>query len=220
MNKFKLFIFMVVFYLPAQFFLFAGEGKDVVKEFAFKDEGIIIISLENYKKKDGYTPVTLFVNGLSASYRLDESGRVTSRYDDSHSSGMFTLDKDESKLIFNNKVYPLTRYEDNAVRTRFRLETAAIPLKLRLNRETNQGEILFGTEKKVFAGFDIMLKANPAGYEELILPGRCHDDLAYHAAAGTITRVYKKDKLGNIRRGEAWAQRVGSGVVKEGQNEK
>ncbi|MCK5057716.1 MAG: hypothetical protein KAT34_13735 [Candidatus Aminicenantes bacterium] len=224
MSKQRCFIFfsLMIVYLSVQLSLFARDKNDSIKEFKFTDDGYIIISIESAKKRDGQTPVTLFVNGISAEFRLDESGRLTGMNEGEDKKGTLTLNPEIGQLVLGNSknTYPVTRYEKNPIRTRFKLKTGDAQLILRLNRETNQGEILLGKGKEKIGEFDFIFKANPAGYEELILPGQCQEDLAYDSSTGTIILVYKRDSSGNIQKGRNWAKRVGETIFKGEINEK
>jgi hypothetical protein len=105
------------------------------------------ISIETYRSRQGWTPVTVSVAGAEVSAVMDGQGRVVHEWAkglDKHGIPLFTIDLEKGRVMLGREAHAIRIYEQNGVRTRFEIADGAIALPLRLGEGNKAGTLRFG----------------------------------------------------------------------------
>jgi hypothetical protein len=104
------------------------------------------ISIETYRTKGGWTPVTVSVAGAEIRAVMDEKGRVVRELDrgiSKRGAALFTIELDHGRILLGGEAHAILVYEQNSVRTRLQLD-GAIALPVRMDRTGKNGTLRFG----------------------------------------------------------------------------
>jgi hypothetical protein len=122
--------FMAVFVLLFLSPVFAGSGSNEGAEtFLLMEESPVCLSFENYRVRDGWTPVVLSIGELDCLLWMDEAGRVSElRETGAHFvEPVCFIDVATQSLRKGANTLYFDVYEQNHVRTRWRLSPGGTP---------------------------------------------------------------------------------------------
>jgi len=219
---FTYFLFSIFFCFSIQIF---SEIPGNNEEIFFIDNGKpIIVSIETYKNRENYTPVTLRFLGLDLRYWLDEAGNVKTSPRSRESAKSIKIDMNNGEMELNNHIYPLVVIAENSVRSVFRVGTRSIPMEMRLDKKTQQGRILLGDRLLPFMNFRTETKSLDSGFQELQLKGSnilpsC-STLVIDPKDGALYKVANPKKIRKFELMQKWGQRKGHKTHKEVTHEK
>jgi len=133
----------------------------------------IRLSVENYKKEGGRTPVFLSLGELELSLWLDKEGWVSERKEDNPHllPPLFIIDFNTRQIRFAGEYFPFFIYEQNRVRTRLRLIEKEIPVYLELSRPAKEVHIFVGENRLPLSRISGQIKTADSGGKELWLTG-------------------------------------------------
>jgi len=139
---------LIVTFLALAFALPASGGETAKKELIYWQSGSSLrVSIETYQMRQGWTPVIVSVSGADVTAVMDVQGRVVSVLSkglDKYVSPLFVIQMEKGRVLLGGEAHPISVFEQNAVRTRFRMVESAIGLPLRLEAQGKRGTLRFG----------------------------------------------------------------------------
>ncbi len=105
------------------------------------------VSIETYQTRQGWTPVIVSVAGADVTAVMDARGRVVPARTKGASQirpSPFVIELEKGRILLEGKAHAISVFEQNAVRTRFRMIEGAIELPLRFDALGKRGTLRFG----------------------------------------------------------------------------
>jgi hypothetical protein len=135
-------------FLALAFALPAPGGETTKKDLIYWQSGSSLrVSIETYQTRQGWTPVIVSVAGADVTAVMDAQGRVVSMLSkgpEKYVSPLFVIQMEKGRVILGGEAHPISVFEQNAVRTRFRMVESVIGLPLRLDAQGKRGALRFG----------------------------------------------------------------------------
>lgn len=134
--------------LALSFSLTAGDRPATRGEWVFLQSGPgLRISIESYKARQGWTPVTVSIGGTELRLTMDGQGRVVHEWAKglaTRGQTLFTIALDAGRVTIGREAHPIRVYERNGARTRLMFVESEIALPLRLDEGGRSGKLYLG----------------------------------------------------------------------------
>lgn len=139
---------LIVAILALAFALPASGGDTAEKDLIYWQSGSSLrVSIETYQTRQGWTPVIVSLGGANVMAVMDRQGRVVAARAkglDKYAPSLFVIEMEKGRVLLGGQAHPISVFERNAVRTRFRMAENAIELPLRLDAQGKLGTLRFG----------------------------------------------------------------------------
>ncbi len=136
-------------FLALAFALPALGGETAKNDLIYWQSGSSLrVSVETYQTRQGWTPVIVSVAGADVAAVMDAQGRVVltrAKSVDKARPALFVIEMEKARILLGGQAHPISVFEKNAVRTRFRMAENMIELPLRLNAQAKRGTLRFGS---------------------------------------------------------------------------
>ena len=211
MIKFWMSILTVV--LVSSFGFPWDESYDTTQSFVIQGNNIIRLSIENYKEKDGWTPVVLSIGNLTISLRMNTNGQVTEiqmdEFRPAHSA--FTINLTTYEMSVEERNFNLIISEQNRVRMRMSLFDQNVPIMLKINREREGVEFYIGDSKLNFNDISVEFREIDPGMYELRFGSEMEHTMSrliYWDTSGNIYATDQRSGPVDLGKSHIWAKKV------------
>jgi hypothetical protein len=124
-----------------------GTTRATMERWELLESGAVIVSVEHYQQRDGWTPVLMTIGELEINFWIDGSGAAVMEpgLGEKYEQALFWLDVDGGTMTLDKELLMLKRYEKNDVRSRFRVQAAELKLGLQIDLEQGRCDLVAGT---------------------------------------------------------------------------
>lgn len=119
--------------------------SEVTETFSLQNSIDIRISIENYQKKNGCTPLILSFGDLNLSLWMHRDGQVTEFPKKENS--IFIINIESEYILLDSIYYSFFIYEENNIRTRIKLIKEQEPVMLKIHPYNNRLSFYIGRSK-------------------------------------------------------------------------
>lgn len=149
-------------------------NRHEVETFTIRQSYPLLISIDHYREKDGWTPVVIVVGGMKFMKWMNSEGVVTDIRRKTSTSIMpiFWIDLNQRQLLVNYAVIPLNIMRHDKMSTRVRIEGKEVKARIRMDRENATGEILLFEERRVIESLYLKKKKLTFLTEEIEFVGK------------------------------------------------
>ena len=105
------------------------------------------ISIETARATAGWTPVIVSVAGTDITVVMDSTGRVVqerAKGQDKRGLALFTVELEKGRILLGSEAHAVQVFEQDNVRTRFRIAEGVIQLPVRMAPTGKNGTLRFG----------------------------------------------------------------------------